>query len=56
MKRSLGILVLVAGAVLALDLWTKSWASTVLAHRMPVRVIGDLVRLTYARNSGMPRA
>jgi signal peptidase II len=44
---------LVAGAVVALDQWTKHWASHVLAFRPPVDVIGTLVRFTYTRNSGV---
>jgi signal peptidase II len=52
-KRSLGFLFAVAGAVLALDFWTKRWASRVLADSPPVPVIGEFVRFTYARNSGV---
>ena len=43
----------IAGLVLALDLWTKQWATRSLAGAPPVRVIGDLVRFTYVRNSGV---
>ena len=53
MKRSLGFLFTVAGAVLALDLWTKRWATQALANSPPVPVLGELVRLTYTRNSGV---
>ena len=53
MRRSLPLLIGVAGALVALDQWTKRWAGAHLAYREPVRVIGDLVRLTYARNSGI---
>jgi signal peptidase II len=52
-KRSFPLLLGVAGALVALDQWTKHWASANLAFREPVRVIGDLVRFTYARNSGI---
>ena len=47
------LLVLVAGGVLALDLWTKQWATAHLAYHRPVEVIGEFVRLTYTRNSGV---
>lgn len=53
MKRSPALLLGVAGAIVALDQWTKHWASATLALREPVHVVGDLVRLTYARNSGI---
>src|SRR5437867_1787210 len=53
MKRSFGILFAVAAAVVALDVWTKRWATRTLAEGPPVPVIGDLVRFTYARNSGV---
>lgn len=43
----------VAGAVLALDLWTKQWASRTLQYQQPVEVIGEVVRFTYTRNSGV---
>jgi len=52
-RRSILLLVLVAGAVLALDLWTKHWATEVLSYHRPVEVIGEFVRLTYTRNSGV---
>jgi len=39
--------------VLALDLVTKHWASDTLAYRPPVEVLGQFVRLTYTRNSGV---
>lgn len=53
MRRSIALLVLVAGGVLALDLWTKHWASATLSYHRPVEVIGEFVRLTYTRNSGV---
>ncbi len=53
MKRSFPLLFGVAGAIVALDQWAKHWASTHLAYREPVRVVGELVQLTYARNSGI---
>ena len=53
MKRSLTLLLSIAGAVLALDIWTKRWADATLAYRPPVNVLGEFVRLTYTRNSGV---
>ncbi len=53
MKRSFPFLFGVAGVLVALDQWTKHWASLNLVWREPVHVVGDLVRLTYARNSGI---
>jgi signal peptidase II len=47
------VLLAIAGLVLALDLWTKRWATHTLAGAPPIRVIGDLVRFTYVRNSGV---
>jgi signal peptidase II len=52
-KRSVPLLAIVAGGLVALDQWSKHWASANLAYREPVHVVGDLVRLTYARNSGI---
>jgi signal peptidase II len=52
-KRSLTLLASIAGVVLVLDVWTKHWASRVLAFREPVRVVGEWVQLTYTRNSGV---
>lgn len=53
MKRSLTSLALIATAVVALDRWTKHWAAAELALRPPLRLVGDYVRLNYARNSGV---
>lgn len=44
---------MIAGAVLIVDQWTKRWATDVLRDGAPIRVIGDLVKLTYTRNSGV---
>ena len=52
-KRSLGFLLAVSGVVVALDYWTKRWATDRLAGWPPVPVIGDVVRFNYARNSGV---
>jgi len=49
----LPLLFTLSAAVLALDLWTKRWATASLAGGPPVHVIGDLVRFTYVRNSGV---
>ncbi len=53
MKRPLVLLAAVVAVVLALDRWTKHWASASLAFNEPVRLVGDYVRLTYTRNSGV---
>jgi len=52
-RRVLAWPLALAGAVLALDLWTKQWASRTLAGSPPVAVLGELVRFTYTRNSGI---
>jgi signal peptidase II len=53
MKRSPALLFGVAAAGVALDQWTKWWATNNLAFHEPIRVVGDLVRFTYTRNSGI---
>lgn len=53
MRTPFPVLIGIAGAVLAFDFWTKQWATRTLAGAAPVRVIGDLVRFTYVRNSGV---
>lgn len=53
MKRSYPLLFGTAGALVALDQWTKQLATLHLAGRDAVRVVGSLVQLTYARNSGI---
>ena len=53
MKRSLAWLVGIAGLVIALDRWTKRWASATLPFDQPVPVLGDWLRLTYTRNPGV---
>ncbi len=53
MKRTAGLLIAISGGVLALDIWTKRWATATLAHRDPVQLIGDYLRFTYTRNSGV---
>ena len=53
MRPPLTILLALAGAVLALDMWTKAWATRTLEGQPSMPVIGELVRLTYVRNSGV---
>lgn len=43
----------IGGVVVALDIWTKRLATAYLSGRPPVEVIGEFVRLTYTRNSGV---
>jgi len=52
-SRSPALLLGVAGASVAVDQWTKHWATQTLAFHDSVRVIDDLVRFTYTRNSGI---
>jgi signal peptidase II len=52
-KPRLPLLILLSAAVLAADLLTKRWATATLAGAAPVHVIGELVRFTYVRNSGV---
>jgi signal peptidase II len=52
-KRNFAGLVVIAGLVFVLDRWTKRWASVTLPFNQPVQVIGDWLRLTYTRNSGV---
>lgn len=52
MRRLLPLLGL-AAIVIALDRWTKHWASTTLPFNRPVPVLGEFLRLTYTRNSGV---
>lgn len=53
MRRLLPLLAALAFAVVALDRWTKRWASETLPFSQPIQVLGDYVRLTYTRNSGV---
>ena len=53
MKRSYTLLLGVAAACVAVDQWTKHWATTTLAFAEPMHVIGSLVQFTYTRNSGI---
>jgi len=52
-RRSPRLLFGVAAASVVVDQWTKYWATENLAFHEPIRVVGDLVRLTYTRNSGI---
>ena len=53
MRRSLPLLAALAVVVIALDRWTKHWAGTALPFGRPIQVVGDYLRLTYTRNSGV---
>jgi signal peptidase II len=52
-RPPLSVLLGIAGAVFACDLWTKQWATRTLAGAPPMRIIGELVRFTYVRNPGV---
>jgi len=52
-KRSYSLLLGVAAVVVAFDRWTKNWATIEFEGREPVNVIGEIVRFTYTRNSGV---
>lgn len=51
-RRCVGILVTVALGVVALDQLTKAWAQATLAGQPARPVLGELLQLTYVRNSG----
>ncbi len=53
MRRSPALLLGVASGCIALDQWSKVWATRNLAFRDALHVIGDLVTFTYTRNSGI---
>lgn len=53
MKRSPALLAGVATAAVVLDQWTKRLATEHLAYGPPVRIVDELVQLTYTRNSGI---
>ena len=53
MRRSLRGALLIAALIVAADQLTTRLATAQLADGRPVRVIGDLVQLTYTRNSGV---
>lgn len=53
MKRSLTLLFVVSGAVVALDYGTKQWVMANLSYQNPIEIIGEYVRFTYTRNSGV---
>ncbi len=53
MRPTLPVLFALSAVVLAFDFWTKQWATRTLAGGPPVPVLGELVRFTYVRNSGV---
>lgn len=53
MNRSPALLLGVAAVTVVLDQWTKRLATEHLAYAPPVQLVGDLVQLTYTRNSGI---
>ncbi|MBI3539020.1 MAG: signal peptidase II [Candidatus Eisenbacteria bacterium] len=55
MKPRPGIpaLLAIAAAIVAADWWTKRWATATLAGHPSLGVIGEFMRFTYTRNSGV---
>jgi signal peptidase II len=51
--RATAFLLGISGGLLALDQWTKSLATEHLAHQPPVELLGEFLRLTYTKNSGV---
>jgi len=52
-KRTWLPLAAVVATVIVLDRWTKHWANAALPFHRPIQVLGDFLRLTYTRNSGV---
>ncbi|MFM8897661.1 MAG: signal peptidase II [Actinomycetota bacterium] len=50
--RARRLFIIIATAIFAADLITKNWAESSLQFREPIRVIGDLLKFTYATNPG----
>ena len=50
--RARRLFILIATAIFGFDLLTKTWAENTLQYREPIRVIGDLLKFTYATNPG----
>ena len=50
--RARRLFISIAISVFALDLASKNWAESYLQYREPIRVIGDLLKLSYSTNSG----
>ena len=51
-RRRMGLLVLVALGVLALDIVTKVIVVATLSHRLPIRLLGGFLTLRVSRNPG----
>jgi signal peptidase II len=51
-RPRIAALLLVAVTVLALDVASKALVVEVMSDRAPIRVLGDLLEVTYARNPG----
>ena len=50
--RARRLFIIIATATFASDLITKNWAESTLQFREPIRVLGDLLKFTYATNPG----
>jgi signal peptidase II len=52
-RRSLPLLLIVSGIIVAVDYATKQWVMANLAFERPLELLGPYVRMTYTRNSGV---
>ena len=50
--RARRLFIIIATATFAVDLITKNWAESTLQFREPIRVLGELLKFTYATNPG----
>lgn len=44
---------MIAAGVFALDFWTKRWATEALEYMPPREIVGEFIRLTFTKNSGI---
>ncbi|MFC5000069.1 signal peptidase II [Dactylosporangium cerinum] len=51
-RRAWGLFAIVGVLVIGIDLAVKEWTTSVIAHGEPVKVLGGLIYVIYARNSG----
>jgi signal peptidase II len=51
-NRARRLFIIFSTAIFATDLVTKNWAESYLQYREPVKLIGNLLQLTYGTNPG----